>query len=239
MKLDPCLPSAQQKCMATNKKPGKWRARTLAVRAGTLRTPFQETSEALFLTSGYAYEARGRSRGPLQGRGGRLSVQPLRQSHRHDVRAAHGRARRRAGCARHRERHGRGQRDASVCACSTGDHVVAAKAMFGSCRHVIEEILPRFGITQHAGRRRRCRPVAPAMRPETKMLFLETPANPTLAIVDMKAVAKIAHEAGARLIVDNAFATPGAAAPVGVRRPHRGPFLDQIYRRPGPLRSAA
>src|SRR6185295_13379709 len=95
-----------------------------------------------------------------------------------------------------------------LCALRTGDHVVAAKAMFGSCRHVIEEILPRFGIAITLIDGGDIGQWQAAMRPQTKLLLLETPSNPTLAIVDLKAVAKIAHAAGARLIVDNAFATP-------------------------------
>ncbi|HEU4548102.1 MAG TPA: aminotransferase class I/II-fold pyridoxal phosphate-dependent enzyme, partial [Rhizomicrobium sp.] len=90
----------------------------------------------------------------------------------------------------------------------TGDHVVAAKAMFGSCRYVVETILPRFGIDFTLVDGEDVDQWRTAMRPNTKLLFLETPSNPTLSIVDMKAVAKIADEAGAVLAVDNAFATP-------------------------------
>jgi O-succinylhomoserine sulfhydrylase len=85
--------------------------------------------------------------------------------------------------------------------------------MFGACRYVIEDILPRFGITNTLVDGDDVAQWRAAMRPETKMLFLETPANPTLAIVDLKAAADIAHEGGARLIVDNAFATPALQRP--------------------------
>jgi len=97
---------------------------------------------------------------------------------------------------------------------SQGDHVVAAKAMFGACRTVIEEILPRFGIANTLVDGTDVDQWRSAVTPATKMLFLETPANPTLAIVDLKAVAKIADESGARLIVDNAFATPALQRPM-------------------------
>src|SRR3569832_500851 len=96
----------------------------------------------------------------------------------------------------------------------TGDHVVAAKAMFGSCRFVVEDILPRFGIQSTLVDGGDVAQWAAAMRPNTKMLFLETPSNPTLAIVDMKAVAKVAHNGGARLVGDNAFATPALQRPM-------------------------
>jgi O-succinylhomoserine sulfhydrylase len=198
--------------MATNKKPGKWRSRTLAVRAGTLRTPFQETSEALFLTSGYAYEeaeeAEARFKGEASGyqysRFGNPTVTMFEQR----MAALEGAPVARATAT------GMAAVTASLlCALKTGDHVVAAKAMFGSCRHVIEEILPRFGITNTLVDGGDVDQWQSAMRPETKLLFLETPSNPTLAIVDLKAVAGIAHKRGARLIVDNAFATPALQRP--------------------------
>jgi O-succinylhomoserine sulfhydrylase len=89
-----------------------------------------------------------------------------------------------------------------------GDHVVAARALFGSCRWVVEDLLPRFGVgctlvdgTDLDAWRR-------AVRPETKAFFLESPSNPTLEVIDIAAVAAIAHAAGALLTVDNVFATP-------------------------------
>jgi O-succinylhomoserine sulfhydrylase len=103
---------------------------------------------------------------------------------------------------------------ALLCHLRHGDHVVASRAMFGGCRFVIEDILPRYGIAStlvdgtdlEAWRR--------ALTPATKVLFLETPANPTLEIIDLKAVAEIARKAGARLIVDNVFATPVLQRPM-------------------------
>jgi len=199
--------------MATNKKPGKWRARTLAVRGGTLRTPFQETSEALFLTSGYAYEApeeaearfKGEADGYQYSRFGNPTVTMFEQR----MAALEGAPVARAAAS------GMAAVTATfLSSLRVGDHVVAAKAMFGSCRHVIEEILPRFGIQSTLVDGGDVGQWAAAMRPSTKMLFLETPSNPTLAIVDMKAVAKIAHDGGARLVVDNAFATPSLQRPM-------------------------
>ncbi len=198
--------------MATNKKPGKWRARTQAVRGGQIRTPFQETSEALFLTSGYAYEAAeeaearftGAAEGYQYSRFGNPTVTMFEQR----MAALEGMPVARATAS------GMAAVTATfLCALRVGDHVVGAKAMFGACRYVIEEILPRFGITNTLVDGEDVAQWAAAMRPETKMLFLETPANPTLAIVDLKAVAGIAHDGGARLIVDNAFATPALQRP--------------------------
>jgi O-succinylhomoserine sulfhydrylase len=199
--------------MATNKKPGKWRARTLAVRAGTLRTPFQETSEALFLTSGYAYEApeeaearfKGEADGYQYSRFGNPTVTMFEQR----MAALEG-----APVARATASGMAAVTATFLSSLRVGDHVVAAKAMFGSCRHVIEEILPRFGIQSTLVDGGDVGQWAAAMRPSTKMLFLETPSNPTLAIVDMRAVAKIAHDGGARLVVDNAFASPALQRPM-------------------------
>jgi O-succinylhomoserine sulfhydrylase len=101
-----------------------------------------------------------------------------------------------------------------LCCLKSGDHVVAAKAMFGACRYVIEEVLPRFGIANTLVDGHDTTQWQAAMRPETRLLFLETPANPTLALVDLKAVAKIAADADARLIVDNAFASPALQRPM-------------------------
>jgi len=97
-----------------------------------------------------------------------------------------------------------------------GDHVIAAKALFGACRWVVEDFLPRFGVEStlvngldlDAWRR--------AVRPNTKVFFLESPTNPTLEVIDIAAVAKIAHEAGARLVVDNVFATPLWQSPLAL-----------------------
>jgi O-succinylhomoserine sulfhydrylase len=198
--------------MPTNKKPGNWRSRTLAVRGGTMRSAFQETSEALFLTSGYAYEeaeeAEARFKGEIGGyqysRFGNPTVTMFEQR----MAALEG-----APVARATASGMAAVTATFLSGLRAGDHVVAAKAMFGSCRHVVEEILPRFGITGTLVDGGDVDQWQQAMRPETKMLFLETPSNPTLAIVDLKAVAKIAHDGGARLVVDNAFATPALQRP--------------------------
>ena len=199
--------------MPTNKKPGKWRAQTVAVRGGQTRTPFQETAEALFLTSGYAYESaeeaearfKGQSEGFLYTRYGNPTVSMFEQRMAALEGAPAGRATASGMAA---------VTAVFLCALRTGDHVVAAKAMFGACRYVIEEILARFGITHTLVDGADVAQWRAAMTSKTKMVFLETPANPTLAIVDLKAVAKIAHDAGALLVVDNAFATPALQRPM-------------------------
>jgi O-succinylhomoserine sulfhydrylase len=199
--------------MATQKKPGKWRTRTKAVRSGQMRSPFQETSEALYLTSGYAYEnpeeAEARFKGEIGGYQYSRFGNPTVTMFEDRMAALEG-----APVARATASGMAAVSTAFLCALKTGDHVVGAKAMFGSCRFVIEDILTRFGITHTLVDGTDVAQWADAMKPNTKMLFLETPSNPTLAISDMKAVAKIAHDGGARLIVDNAFATPALQRPM-------------------------
>src|SRR6202044_146513 len=97
-----------------------------------------------------------------------------------------------------------------------GDHVIASKAMFGSCRYVVEDYLPRFrggstfvdGCDLDSWRN--------AVRPNTKVFFLESPTNPALEVIDIAEVAKIAHSAGATLVVDNLFATPLFQSPLAL-----------------------
>jgi len=199
--------------MATHKKPGKWRARTQAVRGGQKRTAFQETAEALFLTSGYAYEApeeaEARFKGEAEGFVYSRYSNPTVAMFEARMAALEG-----APCACATATGMAAVTAAFLAGLRQGDHVVAAKAMFGACRTVIAEILPRFGISHTLVDGTDVDQWQSALTPSTKMLFLETPANPTLAIVDLKAVAKIADQAGARLIVDNAFATPALQRPM-------------------------
>jgi O-succinylhomoserine sulfhydrylase len=97
-----------------------------------------------------------------------------------------------------------------------GDHVVASKAMFGSCRYVVEDFLPRFGVASTLVDGCNLDAWRQAVRPNTKTFFLETPTNPALEVIDIAAVAKIAHDAGATLVVDNVFATPLFQSPLAL-----------------------
>ena len=198
--------------MATKKKSGKWRAQTMAVRGGQLRSEFQETAEGLFLTSGYAYDSPDEAEARFKGADGFTYTRygnPTTSMFEARIAALEGAPHARATAS------GMAAVTATfLSSLRSGDHVVGAKAMFGACRYVIEEILPRFGITNTLVDGEDVEQWAGAMRPETKLLFLETPANPTLAIVDLKAVADVAHRGGARLIVDNAFASPALQRPM-------------------------
>ena len=98
--------------------------------------------------------------------------------------------------------------NAILCFVKAGDHFVAARAMFGSCRYIIEHVLPRFGVEVSIIDGRKIENWEKAIRPNTRGIFFETPANPTLEIVDITAVSELAHKVGATVIVDNVFATP-------------------------------
>ncbi|HEY5346618.1 MAG TPA: O-succinylhomoserine sulfhydrylase [Rhizomicrobium sp.] len=199
--------------MATNKKPGKWRRRTQAVRGGQVRTGFQETSEALFMTSGYAYEeaeeAEARFKGEIGGYQYSRFGNPTVSMFEERMAALEGAPVGRATAT------GMAAVSAVLMAgLSAGDHIVSAKAMFGSCLHVVTNILPRFGITHTLVDGEDVGAWEAALQPNTKMLFLETPSNPTLALVDIRGVAAVADRHGALLVVDNAFATPALQRPM-------------------------
>jgi O-succinylhomoserine sulfhydrylase len=95
-----------------------------------------------------------------------------------------------------------------LCNLKAGDHVVSSRALFGSCQYVIADFLPRFGVSSTLVDGTDLDAWRKAVRPETRAFFLESPSNPTLELIDIAAVAEIAREAGARLVVDNVFATP-------------------------------
>ncbi|HUB86154.1 MAG TPA: O-succinylhomoserine sulfhydrylase [Rhizomicrobium sp.] len=199
--------------MTTNKKPGKWRARTMAVRGGQTRTAFQETAEALFMTSGYAYEsadeAEARFTGASPGYQYSRYANPTVSMFEERMCALEG-----ASVARATASGMAAVSAVFLSALKTGDHVVAARAMFGSCRYVIEELLSRFGITSTLVDGEDLEQWAAAVTPKTRMFFLETPSNPMLTLVDLQAVAKIADKCGASLVVDNAFASPALQRPM-------------------------
>jgi len=198
--------------MATNKDWKNWRKQTLAVRGGQRRSPFQETSEALYMTSGFAYEGPEEAEERFKGAPGytysryanpTVSVFEERMALLEGAPEARATASGMAAVS-----------STFLCCLKSGDHVVASRALFGAIRYVIEEVLTRFGITHTIVDGCDLEQWRAAMRPETKIVFFETPSNPTLEIVDMKAVCDIAHKAGARVAVDNAFASPALQRPM-------------------------
>ena len=180
---------------------------TQLVHGGILRSPFGELSEALFLTQSFAYptmqaaEARfkGDDPGFIYSRFSNPTVAMFEQR----MSLLEGAEAARATAS------GMAAVTASLLSqVKAGDHVVAARALFGSCLYVVEELLPRFGVETTLVDGADLAAWKKALRKETKALFLETPTNPGLEVYDLKAVADLAHEAGARLVVDNVFATP-------------------------------
>jgi O-succinylhomoserine sulfhydrylase len=103
---------------------------------------------------------------------------------------------------------------ALLCQLSAGDHLIGGRAAFGSCRWLTDTLLPRFGIETTIVDGRDLDQWKAAVRPNTKVFFFETPANPTMDIVDIRGVCDIAHDAGAVAVVDNAFATPVLQRPL-------------------------
>jgi O-succinylhomoserine sulfhydrylase len=191
----------------------KYGLKTRLVRGGLKRSENGETSEALYLTSGFAYdnpetaEARfkGEDPGYTYSRFGNPTVAMFEDR----MALIEG-----APVARATATGMAAVTTSLLCHLRQGDHVVAARAMFGGCRYVIEDVLPRYGITSTLVDGVDLGAWQEAVRPNTKVMFLETPANPTLEIIDLRGVANIAHKAGARLIVDNVFATPVLQRPM-------------------------
>jgi O-succinylhomoserine sulfhydrylase len=191
----------------------KWRPATLAVRGGTARSDFGETSEAIFMTSGYSYdnaeEAAARFRGERPGMTYSRLQNPTTEMLEQRIALLEG-----AEAARVTATGMAAMTASLLCQLSAGDHLVAGRSLFGSCRVLVDTILPRFGIQTTTVDGRDADAWARARRPNTRAFFLETPSNPGLEICDIRAVADIAHDAGACLVVDNAFASPIVQRPL-------------------------
>ena len=172
-----------------------------------LRSQFGETSEALFLTQGYVYESASSAEQRFKNEEPGYQYSRFSNPTVTHVRAAHVRARRRTGRARDRDRNGRRHHRADGPG-RAGDHIVASKALFGSCLYVVEEHLPRYGVASTLVDGTDLEQWRKAVRPNTKTFFLESPTNPALEVLDIEAIAEIAHAAGATLVVDNVFSTP-------------------------------
>lgn len=187
--------------------PANWLPETQLVHGGVLRSSFGETSEALFLTQGYVYasaeqaEARFKDEDPgfIYSRFSNPTVAMLEER----MRLLEG-----AEACRATATGMAAVTSALLSYLSVGDHVVAAKALFGSCRYVVEELCPRFGISCTLVDGTDLAAWKKAIGGKTKAVFFETPANPTLDLVDIRAVSDLAHKAGALVFVDNVFATP-------------------------------
>ncbi|CAM5543131.1 O-succinylhomoserine sulfhydrylase [Aquamicrobium terrae] len=185
----------------------RWKPATQLVHAGTLRSGFGEMSEAMFLTQGYIYDtaerAEARFKGEEPGFIYSRYANPTVDMFEKRMCALEGAEDARATAS------GMAAVAAAVlCGLKAGDHIVAARALFGSCRWIVETLAPRYGIEATLVDGRDIANWEAAVRPNTKLFFLESPTNPTLEVVDIGAVASLANAIGARLVVDNVFATP-------------------------------
>ncbi len=201
--------------MTTNDTKAKktWRPATELVHGGTSRSQYGETSEALFLTQGFIYAgaeaAEARFNGEDPGFVYSRYANPTTAMFEDRMKALEG-----AEAARATASGMAAVNLALMASVKAGDHVVAAKALFGSCRYIVETLLPRYGVESTLVDGTDLDQWKAAVKPNTAALFLESPTNPTLEVIDIAAVAEIAHSVGARLIVDNVFATPIFQAPL-------------------------
>ncbi|OWW05234.1 O-succinylhomoserine sulfhydrylase [Rhizobium sp. R72] len=184
-----------------------WRPATQLVHGGSLRSQYGETSEAIYLTQGFVYESaeaaearfKGESDGYIYARYG----SPTNDMFEKRMCALEGAEEARATAS------GMAAVTAAIlCQLKAGDHIVAARALFGSCRWVVETLAPKYGIECTLVDGRYLENWERAIRPSTKVFFLESPTNPTLEVIDIAGVAKLANQIGAKVVVDNVFATP-------------------------------
>jgi O-succinylhomoserine sulfhydrylase len=190
------------------KTPNKnWRPATTLVHGGTLRSQYGEMSEAIYLTQGFTYDSseaaearfKGEDDGFIYARYG----SPTNDMFEKRMCALEGAEEARATAS------GMAAITAALlCQLKAGDHIVAARALFGSCRWVVETLAPRYGIECTLVDGRDLANCEKAIKPNTKVFFLESPTNPTLEVIDIAGVAKLANQIGARVVVDNVFATP-------------------------------
>jgi O-succinylhomoserine sulfhydrylase len=194
-------------------KTSKWRPATRAVRGGTWRSEQGETSEALFLTSGYSYDEAGiaaaRFAGEQDGMTYSRLQNPTVQMLEERIALMEG-----AEACRAQASGMAAMTTALLCQLSAGDHMVSARAAFGSCRWVVDNLLPRFGIEATIVDARDNAAWEAAIRPNTKVFFFETPANPTMDIADLAFICGLARSRGITTVVDNAFCTPVLQRPL-------------------------
>lgn len=191
----------------------RWRPATRAVRAGTWRSEQGETSEALFLNSGYSYDSAdevaarfaGEATGMVYSRFQNPTVAMLEER----IAMLEG-----AEACRVQASGMAAMTAALLCQLSAGDHIVAGRAAFGSCRWIIDNLFPRFGIEKTIVDARDNAAWEAAIRPNTKVFFFETPANPTMDVVDLESVCGLARSKGIVTVVDNAFATAALQRPL-------------------------
>ncbi|MDN3277292.1 O-succinylhomoserine sulfhydrylase [Frankia sp. RB7] len=193
----------------------QYRPETRLVHSGTLRSQYGETSEALFLTQGYVYNSAEECEARFKGEDpgfiySRYSNPTISMFERRMIELEGAEAARSAATGM------AAVTTAILAPLKAGDHVVASRALFGSCLYVIQDLLPRYGIETTLVDGADLDQWQRALKPNTKTFFLESPTNPTLDVLDIPSIAEIAHGGGARLVVDNVFATPIWQSPLAL-----------------------
>ncbi|MBI3451840.1 MAG: O-succinylhomoserine sulfhydrylase [Rhodospirillales bacterium] len=194
----------------------QWRPRTRMVRGGTQRTGFDETGEALFMTSGYVYGSAGEAEAAFAASDSARYVysrygNPTVAMFEERLRLIEG-----AEAAKATASGMAAVFAALMCQLKAGDRVVSSRALFGSCHYIVSELLPRYGVETVFVDGADPDQWWAALKPPTAAVFLETPSNPMLGIVDLRVVSTLAHAAGACVIVDNVFATPLLQKPLAL-----------------------
>ncbi|MCK1741341.1 O-succinylhomoserine sulfhydrylase [Bradyrhizobium sp. 139] len=192
-----------------------YRPETRLVHSGTLRSQYGETSESLFLTQGYIYNSAEECEARFKGEDpgfiySRYSNPTIAMFERRMIELEGAEAARSAATGM------AAVTTAILAPLKAGDHVVASRALFGSCLYVVQDLLPRYGIETTPVDGLDLDQWQRALKPNTKTFFLESPTNPTLDVLDIPGIAEIAHKGGARLIVDNVFATPIWQSPLAL-----------------------
>jgi cystathionine gamma-synthase/O-succinylhomoserine sulfhydrylase len=194
-------------------KTTQWRPATRAVRGGTWRSEMGETSEALFLTSGYSYDdaatVAARFAGDAAGMTYSRLQNPTVQMLEERIALLEG-----AEACRTQASGMAAMTAALLCQLSAGDHMVTARAAFGSCRWLGDHLLPRFGVDVTVVDARDNAAWEAAIRPNTKVFFFETPANPTMDIADLETICGLARAHGITSVIDNAFCSPALQRPM-------------------------
>jgi O-succinylhomoserine sulfhydrylase len=180
---------------------------TLLVHGGGLRSQYTETSEALYMTSGYVYGSAEEAESAFTNDGSRYVysryANPTVSMFEERLRLIEGAEVCRATAS------GMAAVFAALASVvKAGDRLVASRALFGSCLHIVKNILPRYGVETETVDGRDLEAWKRALSRPAKLVFCETPSNPTLELVDLEVVAKLTHTAGGLLVVDNVFATP-------------------------------
>ncbi|PNU02885.1 trans-sulfuration enzyme family protein [Novosphingobium guangzhouense] len=190
-----------------------WRPATRAIRGGTWRSEMGETSEALFLTSGYSYDDAATVAARFQGEQDGMTYSRLQNPTvamlEERIALLEG-----AEACRTQATGMAAMTAALLCQLSAGDHMVSARAAFGSCRWLGDHLLPRFGVEVTNVDAGDLSQWEAAIKPNTKVFFFETPANPTMDVADLAAIAELAKAHGIVTVVDNAFCSPALQRPM-------------------------